>query len=719
MESLDILNLRVDECSFLETALVDVKRYINTFVLKNKINVVLIFPPVSARNRFLVHNLVQTFFNELNTISIGSSYGRRIVVYHSSLKPMYCEVDLEDAERHNENNSSIHRAYRTPNERKAQERLFQSLKPKKIDPSTRSNQRKQSKRPDIPIYIPKALRGLANNTGSKTSNTNSNLNSTASNKLDTNSRIQDSSSNKLYSKDMKGSISLSNHNQHNHILLESLDSFKFVDLSNEMLINDVNNEFKTSCYDASSQFSDSLATSILPNSVDINKSNSNLSVTNKKIKIKNPNLDHNELESNIVETIFDNRDRDSTKCDFVNCKSIQNDKPVNLPDSQILEDVYDKITADNVLVSQKTTPVNLPDCQLSDINDKITADNVLVPQKTTPVNLPDCQLSDINDKITVDNVLFQKTIKSIDMKVDDNNISDMSNSNNQLHETQKENEVVFSGVSGLELEQEHDTNCPHYCLNDSFNSDPLTDVDTNYSKNVNKELTVQQSSMLINNSEINIEINEKKKKKKKENKKILDVDECSWEDMYDKDDEYIHPLLMKELVSTIGKVQVQCAKEDYRNYQTIEERSGDGECVIEVYGFSSELKTIDLMNQFAVFRKKHFEIIWVDDTHALAVFESPHLADQALNTPLVLVKTRPLKNATKESKLRAATIVPLPATRPKTCTAMARRLVSSALGLKMNVSADRINAERTLLANAKEKKIRDAQQKHNVWNNES
>jgi len=44
-----------------------------------------------------------------------------------------------------------------------------------------------------------------------------------------------------------------------------------------------------------------------------------------------------------------------------------------------------------------------------------------------------------------------------------------------------------------------------------------------------------------------------------------------------------------------------------------------------VYGFSSELKTIDLMNQFAAFRKKHFEIIWVDDTHALAVFESPYL----------------------------------------------------------------------------------------------
>ncbi|XP_050059127.1 R3H and coiled-coil domain-containing protein 1 isoform X2 [Aphis gossypii] len=660
MESLDILNLRVSECSFLETALADVKRYNNTFVLENKINVVLIFPPVSARNRFLVHTLVQTFFNELNTISIGSSHGRRLVVYHSSLKPMYCEVDVEDAERHDENNSSAYRAYRTPNERKAQEKLFQSLKPKKLNPVTRSNQRKQSKRPDIPIYIPKALRGLANNTASKTKSTNSNSDSTASNKLDANSRIQDDSSNKFSSKDMIDSIS--NYNQHNNIVLTSLDSFNFVDLSNEVLINDANDDFNSSYHDASSQFSDSLSTSILPNSVDINENNSNSSATNKIIKIKNPKLDHNELESDIGETVFDNRDSDLTKGNSVSFISFQ-----------------------------KTIPVNLPDCQISDVNDKIIADNVLVPQKTTPINLPDCQISDINNKITADDILVsQKITEAIDLRVVDT-------------------------IS--ELKEEHDTNCPHYCLNDSFSSGPLTDKDTNYSKTIDEELTVQQSSVLIDNSEEVIGINEKKKKKEK--KKILDVNECSWEDMFDKEDDYIHPLLMKELVSTIGKVQVQCAKEDYRSYQTIEERSGDGECVIEVYGFSSELKTIDLMNQFAAFRKNHFEIIWVDDTHALAVFESPYLADQALNTPLALVKTRPLKNATKESKLRAATVVPLPATRPKTCTAMARRLVSSALGLKLNVSADLIKAERTLLANAKEKKIRDAQHKHNIWNNES
>jgi len=77
----------------------------------------------------------------------------------------------------------------------------------------------------------------------------------------------------------------------------------------------------------------------------------------------------------------------------------------------------------------------------------------------------------------------------------------------------------------------------------------------------------------------------------------------------------------------MGNVRVQHAKEDYRAHQTIEERSGDGECVIEVYGFPSDFKTVDLMNQFAGFRKNHFEIVWVDDTHALAVFESPNLGE--------------------------------------------------------------------------------------------
>jgi len=65
-------------------------------------------------------------------------YGKQIFLnVVTNLVNRYCEVDVEDAERHDENNSSAYRAYRTPNERKAQEKLFQSLKPKKLDPVTR------------------------------------------------------------------------------------------------------------------------------------------------------------------------------------------------------------------------------------------------------------------------------------------------------------------------------------------------------------------------------------------------------------------------------------------------------------------------------------------------------------------------------------------------------------------------------------------------------
>lgn len=56
----------------------------------------LVFPPVSNFRRFLIHHLVDTTFRkeELSTLSIGSLYARRTVVYPSVLKPMYNIVDV-------------------------------------------------------------------------------------------------------------------------------------------------------------------------------------------------------------------------------------------------------------------------------------------------------------------------------------------------------------------------------------------------------------------------------------------------------------------------------------------------------------------------------------------------------------------------------------------------------------------------------------------------
>lgn len=77
-------------------------------------------------------------------------------------------------------------------------------------------------------------------------------------------------------------------------------------------------------------------------------------------------------------------------------------------------------------------------------------------------------------------------------------------------------------------------------------------------------------------------------------------------------------------MNAIGKVSVQKATQDYRPFQTVEERSSDGECIIEIHDFDHNVKTEDLLCIFAPYRGNgEFQIVWVDDTHALAVFSSP------------------------------------------------------------------------------------------------
>lgn len=78
-----------------------------------------------------------------------------------------------------------------------------------------------------------------------------------------------------------------------------------------------------------------------------------------------------------------------------------------------------------------------------------------------------------------------------------------------------------------------------------------------------------------------------------------------------------------QLTKSVGRVKITTAKSDYRQFQTEEERSGDGECIIEIYDFPAEFKTNDLLNIFAAYRNRGFHIKWVDDTHALGVFGSP------------------------------------------------------------------------------------------------
>ncbi|KAK2823674.1 hypothetical protein Q7C36_020274 [Tachysurus vachellii] len=107
--------------------------------------------------------------------------------------------------------------------------------------------------------------------------------------------------------------------------------------------------------------------------------------------------------------------------------------------------------------------------------------------------------------------------------------------------------------------------------------------------------------------------------------------------------------------------------------------------VIEIYDFPSMFKTDDLLDAFSDYSEGGMKIKWVDNTHALGIFSSASAALQALSIRHPLLKTRTLSKASKKAKGKAARraefLQPVKE-RPRTDTAVARRMVTRALGLR-------------------------------------
>jgi hypothetical protein len=83
---------------------------------------------------------------------------------------------------------------------------------------------------------------------------------------------------------------------------------------------------------------------------------------------------------------------------------------------------------------------------------------------------------------------------------------------------------------------------------------------------------------------------------------------------------------MFQLTKTLGKVKVEQPSSDYSSYEEAREKllaDADYSHVLEVYGFAADFKTQDLMavlNPHA--GRSGFDLKWVDDTHALAIFSN-------------------------------------------------------------------------------------------------
>ncbi|NXM76124.1 R3HC1 protein, partial [Serilophus lunatus] len=149
--------------------------------------------------------------------------------------------------------------------------------------------------------------------------------------------------------------------------------------------------------------------------------------------------------------------------------------------------------------------------------------------------------------------------------------------------------------------------------------------------------------------------------------------------------------LLAEIVGnlTVKDVSVERITVDYSSYGEAQVSEGDFGHVTEIYDFPSSLKTEDLLEMFSDFHESGFKIQWVDDTHALGIFSSPSTgllafaASQALGRRYPSAKLRPLVHASKQSKARALQrpkLLFLGKERPQTDAAVARRLVSHALG---------------------------------------
>ena len=141
---------------------------------------------------------------------------------------------------------------------------------------------------------------------------------------------------------------------------------------------------------------------------------------------------------------------------------------------------------------------------------------------------------------------------------------------------------------------------------------------------------------------------------------------------------------------------------------------GSEETVLEIYDFPVAYKTNDVKGALHRYHNK-YDLKWVDDTHALAVFMTETLAEQALADTFSGVKLRPLASATEASKEKATVCclsTNLPRVpRPETSTLVARRMMGGALGMKL-VSKDKETEEKEKLRKARQKKKEEKEQQN-------
>lgn len=180
--------------------------------------------------------------------------------------------------------------------------------------------------------------------------------------------------------------------------------------------------------------------------------------------------------------------------------------------------------------------------------------------------------------------------------------------------------------------------------------------------------------------------------------------------------------LMNELSMAVGVVHVTRPAVDYRSYLFQEADSHSEEDygrLIEIYDFPEGMITRDLLVIFKEFRDKHFDIKWVDKTHAIGIFSNQEIAEHVIATfDHPLVKVCPLHRAstqTKQTARKSRDILEPYKPRPETTASTARNLVHGALGLQRPSSKEHMKEHKRRSHKSDDHKHSSRKSKRRVW----
>ncbi|XP_063787947.1 R3H and coiled-coil domain-containing protein 1 [Pseudophryne corroboree] len=151
-----------------------------------------------------------------------------------------------------------------------------------------------------------------------------------------------------------------------------------------------------------------------------------------------------------------------------------------------------------------------------------------------------------------------------------------------------------------------------------------------------------------------------------------------------------HQKILEQIMSEIGAhvcekdIHIQPLLGDFSEFTETQVDRGRFGHIIEVYGFSAELRTEDLIEPFTEYRDKGFQLKWVDESHALGIFSSPEDAYAASRRMHPAMKFRPLSQGSRQAKMGAYELtdfLPPGIERPQTDATVAKRMVNRFLGL--------------------------------------